>query len=161
MTITTNDEGIRKACEPTCPSYRRRLDAISRIAAKISDTERYTAAITMSPLLPTADPEGFARDLTDSGIRRFVIQPTLTGQARPGRVKAVTRNRIVAALAGYWNCPDTAVADRYRRSYQAAVGVIVPALEARHGLVGFGKEGFGLPWQERWHTSRRARPHGV
>ena len=161
MTITTNDEGVRKACETTSTSYRRRLDTIISIAAKIRGAAGYTVAITISPLLSTADPAGLARDLTDSGISRFVIQPTHTGQARPGRVKAVTRNGIVAAPADYWQCPDAVVGDRYRRNYAAAVAVIVPTLEAHHALVSFGQDGFGAPWRNGWHTSRRHRPRGV
>ena len=158
MTITTNDEKVRRACEPTCPSYRRRLNAITSVARKTEDTPGYTACVTMSPLLPTDDPRGFADDLVDSGIRRFIIQPTHTGQPRPGRFRAATRNEIVHQLAALWQCDPAAVPERYSQEYQEALTTMVPILEYARTSIGFGQPGFGRPWENDWHTNHKDRP---
>jgi len=157
MTITTNDEAVRRACEPTCPSYRQRLNAIVSIDQKVRDTEGYTTCITMTPLLPTADPEGFAKDLVVSGIQRFIIQPTHTGRINLGRFRAATRNEIVESLSQYWQCDSAEVRDRYRQNFDATRAVILPALESNGALVGFGQPGFGLPWNDNWHRDQSQR----
>mgnify|MGYP000412656660 CR=1 FL=1 len=69
MTVTTDDETVRKAFEPTCPSNQQRLDAITEVAAAGIPT-----AITMTPLLPVRDPESFAKSLLATGARKFVVQ---------------------------------------------------------------------------------------
>ena len=159
MTITTNDEAVRRACERTCPSYRQRLNAIVSIDQKVRDTEGYTTCITMTPLLPAADPEGFARDLADSGIDRFIIQPVHTAQPAHNKgFPAMTRNELVWQLGEYWNynasmgiAAHTAVRERYAREYQQALETILPALAGIKAKVGFGRIGFSRPWKENWH----------
>ncbi len=69
MTVTTDDEDVRKAFEPTCPSNAQRLDAIAEVAAAGVDT-----CITMTPLLPVRDPASFAKSLRATGVPRFVVQ---------------------------------------------------------------------------------------
>ena len=154
MTITTNDEGVRRACEPTCPPYRQRLEAIIAINEKVRDEPDYTACVTMTPLLPTAGPEGFARDLAQSGIDRFIIQPTHTGKINPGRFRAATRNELVHQLAEYWQCEPGAVPARYKQEYELTLEAILPSLKAIDAKIGFGQPGFGRPWVTRWHTDR-------
>ena len=158
MTITTNDEGVRRACEPTCPSYRQRLDAITSLHQKTDADGRYTTCITMSPLLPTDEPRSFAADLAASGIRRFIIQPTHTGKPNPGRFRAATRNEIVHQLAQYWECSPESVPVFYQEAYQEAVKVIVPVLQKADALIGFGQPGFGRPWLKDWHTDLKDWP---
>lgn len=162
MTITTNDEAIRQACEKTCPAYQRRLEAITALNGKIQNSDRYTACITMSPLLPTDNPNGFAADLLASGINRFIIQPTHTAKPNRGRFRAATRNEIFIALAEYWKCdPDQEVPEIYEAKYREAVEIIVPTLEKNNCLVGFGRPGFGLPWQSQWHKDQSQRPRYI
>ena len=159
MTITTNDEDIRKACEPTCPSYRQRLDAITAINKKTRNIPGYTTCITMSPLLPTEHPTKFAEDLLKSGITRFIIQPTHTGRpAGGGRFRAATRNEIVEQLATHWKCSPDEVADLYQDNYDTAVAQIVPLLEKAKCFVGFGRPGFGRPWRKEWYQDQSKRP---
>ena len=173
MTITTNDEAVRRAVEPTCPSYQQRLAAITALNRQIQDCSRYTTCITMSPLLPTDDPEDFAQDLIDSGINRFIIQPVHTAQPTPGRFRAVTRNELVCQLAVLWGYiakdeelpAETAAAirRRYAAEYKKATETILPALkrEIPSVKIGFGKPGFGRPWLPEWHTDRQyAPPYG-
>ncbi|HVM07925.1 MAG TPA: radical SAM protein [Acidimicrobiales bacterium] len=70
MTITTDSERVRRAFEPHCSTNRKRLDAIT--AVRLAGIE---CAITMTPLLPVEDVDGFAKDLVATGVQRFVVQP--------------------------------------------------------------------------------------
>lgn len=161
MTITTNDEAVRKACETHCPPYRRRLETITTITQKTADIAGYTTCITMTPLLPTEQPDDFASDLIASGVRRFIIQPTHTGQPRPGRFRAATRNELIGLLAKYWQIEHEEVAKRYQDCYTKTVKVIVPQLEKTGALVGFGQPGFARPWRSDWHTDQSQRPKSI
>ena len=69
MTVTTDDESVRKAFEPLCPSNAQRLDAIAAVKAGGVD-----ACVTMTPLLPVRDPARFAEALRATGVEKFVIQ---------------------------------------------------------------------------------------
>ena len=69
MTVTTDDEAVRKAFEPTCASIGARLKAISAVQQAGVST-----CITMTPLLPVADPAAFAQRLLQTGVRHFVAQ---------------------------------------------------------------------------------------
>ena len=81
MTVTTDDEDIRRTFEPHCPSNPRRLDAIGQVQAAGIDT-----CITMTPLLLVASPYAFGRQ--PLGNRRPEIHrpavPFQAGQV-PGR----------------------------------------------------------------------------
>lgn len=70
MTVTTDTELVRKAFEPLCPSNRVRLDAIRQI-----NVAGIPACITLTPLLPIADPESFAHMLLETGVTKYIIQP--------------------------------------------------------------------------------------
>lgn len=69
MTVTTDDEAVRKAFEPTCASIDARLKAITAVQQAGVPT-----CITMTPLLPVADPAAFAQRLLHTGVRHFVAQ---------------------------------------------------------------------------------------
>jgi DNA repair photolyase len=69
MTVTTDDEDIRKAFEPTCPPNPKRLEAIQAIAAAGVD-----ACVTLAPLLPVRDADGFGDQLAATGVQKFAIQ---------------------------------------------------------------------------------------
>lgn len=69
MTVTTDDETVRKAFEPLCPSNAQRLEAIAAVKAGGVD-----ACVTMTPLLPVSDPAAFAEALRATGVEKFVIQ---------------------------------------------------------------------------------------
>src|SRR5258708_7702185 len=69
MTITTDDEAVRRVFEPQCASTERRLDAIHEV-----HEAGIPACITMTPLLPVASPEDFAARLLATGVQRFVVQ---------------------------------------------------------------------------------------
>lgn len=69
MTVTTDDETVRRVFEPQCASTQRRLDAIQQVREADIQT-----CITMTPLLPVADPHAFAARLLQTGVQRFVVQ---------------------------------------------------------------------------------------
>ncbi len=68
MTITTDDDEVRRVFEPHCASTQRRLDAIGQIR-----DAGIQACVTMTPLLPVRDPDGFANRLLETGVERFVV----------------------------------------------------------------------------------------
>lgn len=69
MTITTDDDAVRKAFEPFCASTTQRLNAIQTVHEAGID-----ACVTLTPLLPVRDATQFAHDLYTTGVRHFVIQ---------------------------------------------------------------------------------------
>lgn len=70
MTVTTDNEGVRKIFEPLCPSNKVRLDAITEI-----NKAGVPSCITMTPLLPVENPHQFGKSLIATGIKNFIIQP--------------------------------------------------------------------------------------
>jgi DNA repair photolyase len=69
MTITTDDEAVRKAFESGCASLGRRLPAIAEV-----QQAGIPACITLTPLLPVRDLTGFAERLRATGVTQFVTQ---------------------------------------------------------------------------------------
>lgn len=121
MTITTDDDEVRRAFEPHCPSNEQRLDAIAEVTAAGVPT-----TITMTPLLPVADPDAFATRLLATGVRKFVVQPF---HASRGRFVAGTRDEAVAiSEARGWDD------DTYRDT--------VEVLRRRLPTLAEGREGF-------------------
>lgn len=70
MSITTDNEEVRKAFEPLCPSNQTRLKAITEI-----QKAGINSCITMTPLLPLTDADEFAKTLLETGVQKFIIQP--------------------------------------------------------------------------------------
>ena len=93
MTVTTDSEAVRRVFEPACPNNRVRLKAIERVAASGVD-----ACITLTPLLPVDDARAFARQLQETGVTKFVIQPFHAGG---GKFVAGTREPAEKMLAKY------------------------------------------------------------
>ena len=89
VTVTTDDDGVRRAFEPSCPNNRVRLKAVAEVVAA-----GVPAAVTMTPLLPVRDPAAFAESLLATGAERFVVQPF---HATTGKFVAGTRDEAVRA----------------------------------------------------------------
>lgn len=121
MTVTTDSDAVRKAFEPTCPSNRARLAAITQVAAAGIET-----SITMTPLLPVVDAKQFARDLLETGVRRFVVQPF---HAERGRFVAGTREPALALIRelGWTN-------ERYRAAVETLRAHLPVLVEGRDGF---------------------------
>ena len=70
MTVTTDDENVRRTFEPFCPSNPVRLRAIGEIQAAGLDT-----CITMTPVLLVNDKHQFTESLIATGVQNFIAQP--------------------------------------------------------------------------------------
>jgi DNA repair photolyase len=88
VTVTTDDETVRRALEPDSPSIAKRLDTLRYLR---SEGIRTQAAL--SPLLP-CDPERFARAV-DAVADRVVVDDFFLGDGAGGRrsVRALERLR--------------------------------------------------------------------
>lgn len=121
MTVTTDDEAVRKVFEPSCASIGRRLEAIAAVQAA-----GVTTAITLTPLLPVADATTFAQRLLATGVQHFVVQPF---HATKGHFVAGTREGALQLCAERnWTMA----------AYQQVVATLRQSLpELREGKEGF------------------------
>ncbi len=87
MTITTDSENVRKVFEPLCPSNAVRLKAIREI-----NDAGVNTCITMTPLLPVENAEQFAKELLETGVKKFIIQPFHSDK---GKFVASTREKAM------------------------------------------------------------------
>lgn len=121
MTVTTDSDTVRKAFEPHCPGNGPRLAAIAAVHAA-----GIPASITMTPLLPVADPQRFATELAATGVRRFVVQPM---HAERGRFVAGTREPALALVDRMgWT------AQRYRETVDILRSRLPELTEGRSGF---------------------------
>ncbi len=98
MTVTTDSEEVRRAFEPSCPGNHQRLDAIAEICAA-----GIQSCVTMTPLLPVVDAEGFASRLLATGITRFIVQPF---HGKKGQYAAGTKDTATPLIERYnWTVP--------------------------------------------------------
>ena len=134
MTVTTDDEDVRRAFEPHCPSNAVRLRAISEVQAAGVDT-----CITMTPLLWLSEPYTFAESLLATNVTRFIVQPF---HFQRGRFVAGTRQAAVDMMASKLDCDRTSFRDRYTEDYERSRR----ALASRLPELGEGKDGFRPPF---------------
>ena len=134
MTVTTDDEDIRRAFEPFCPSNVVRLDAISEVHAEGLDS-----CITMTPLLWLNKPYAFAERLLDTNIEKFIVQPF---HFQRGKFVAGTRDRAVDIMAEKLNCDRASFRERYTEEYERSL----EALNTTLPELGQGKDGFKPPF---------------
>ena len=121
MTVTTDDEMVRKAFEPLCPSNKIRLKAIKEV-----HDAGINSCITMTPLLPVRDAAQFAMDLKDTGIKNFIIQPF---HSTKGKFVAGTRDAAMNIIKELnWN----------DERYQEVFNII----QSHIPEIGVGKSGF-------------------
>ncbi|MEA2183410.1 MAG: hypothetical protein QOF69_2595, partial [Solirubrobacteraceae bacterium] len=121
MTVTTDSDAVRKGFEPMCPGNRARLAAIATVAASGIET-----CVTMTPLLPVERPEQFARDLLDTGVRRFVVQPFHLDR---GRFVAGTREAALTLIRELSWTPE-----RYRATVDILRQHLPVLIEGREGF---------------------------
>ena len=139
MTVTTDDESIRKTFEPSCPSNAKRLKAISQI----QDSE-IDSCITLTPLLMTENSKQFVDMLIDTGVRQFIIQPF---HFRKGRFVAGTRDKALNLLAEKLDCGINQIASKYNVIYQDFLGLMKVELKRKAlPALGEGKYGFRPPF---------------
>ena len=137
MTVTTDDENVRRAFEPGCPSVTARLKAIRAL-----NNRGIRTCITMTPLLPLDDPHAFADTLLSTGTTRFIAQPFRLGNQDRGKFIAQTDARAMASLNAHYVDPETDALKKYSQDYRDNTQVLrdrIPALA-------FGRQGFRPPF---------------
>ena len=139
MTVTTDDEDLRRTFEPFCPANHRRLAAIRAVQAAGIDT-----CITMTPLLLVNDNDAFADDLIGTGVRRFIAQ---SFHFNRGKFVAQTRNQAFDLMAEKLGCGRGDFAKEYLKRYRQFFAVLNNKLLAENlPPLGEGKDGFAPPF---------------
>ena len=134
MTVTTDDEEVRRIFEPYCPSNAVRLRAIAEVQAAGVD-----ACITITPLLMVSRPYEFAESLLGTQVKNFIIQPF---HFQRGKFVAATRDKALDLMARKLNCDRASFRGRYLDHYQ----MIYEVLDAKLPGLGQGKDGFKPPF---------------
>ena len=134
MTVTTDDEDIRRAFEPHCPANPVRLDAITKVKDSGLD-----ACITMTPLLMVSSPYAFADSLLETGVEKFIAQPFHFNR---GKFVAKTRGRALDLMAEKLECSPDDFKEEYLEHYQMVFDVVRETLEKQGIELGEGKDGF-------------------
>ncbi len=139
MTVTTDDEGIRRTFEPFCPSNPVRLKAIEEVQAAGLDT-----CITMTPVLLVNDKHQFTESLIATGVRNFIAQPFHFSR---GRFLAGTRDQALELMAEKLGCSRKEFVPEYEKRYRDFFQHLKSELHER-GLpeLGEGKDGFKPPF---------------
>ena len=139
MTVTTDDEDIRRTFEPFCPSNPARLRAIKEVQAAGIDT-----CITMTPLLLVNNNGDFADELIGTGVKKFIAQPF---HFRQGKFLAGTRDGAYDLMAEKLGCGRDNFGNEYLERYREFFEVLNNRLQDK-GLppLGEGKGGFAPPF---------------
>ena len=134
MTVTTDDEDIRRTFEPFCPANPVRLRAVGEVQAAGVE-----ACVTMTPLLIVSSPYAFADSLRDTGVQKFIAQPFHFNQ---GKFVAKTRDAAFDLMAEKLNCDRASFREEYLEHYRMVFGVLRDTLPE----LGEGKDGFKPPF---------------
>ena len=134
MTVTTDDEDIRRTFEPYCPSNAIRLRAIKQVQAEGID-----ACITMTPLLLVKDAEVFSENLLNTHVEKFISQPF---HFQRGKFVAGTRENAFALMVEKLGCTSSSFRDEYMKHYDE----ISEVLRKNLPNLGEGKDGFAPPF---------------
>ena len=134
MTVTTDDEDVRRTFEPFCPSNAQRLEAVTALC-----DAGIEVGVTMTPLLLVNDAEAFAESLLATGAEHFIAQPFHFAR---GRFVASTREDALALMAEKLRCDVASFQSRYLKHYAAVFEVLREALPE----LGEGKDGFAPPF---------------
>ncbi len=136
MTVTTDDEDVRRTFEPFCPSNPVRLSAIREVQEAGVDT-----CITMTPLLLVSNPYAFADSLRETGVPKFIAQPF---HFQRGKFLAGTRDKAFDLMAEKLGCDRASFRTEYMEHYRKVLEV----LRERLPELGEGKDGFKPPFQQ-------------
>ena len=139
MTVTTDDDDIRRTFEPYCPANLRRLAAIKEVREAGIDT-----CITMTPLLLVNSAGDFADDLIYTGVEKFIAQPF---HFRQGKFLAGTRDDAYRLMAEKLGCNTDNFIPEYLERYQEFFEVLNNRLlDNSLPPLGEGKAGFAPPF---------------
>ncbi|MCY4415991.1 MAG: radical SAM protein [Chloroflexi bacterium] len=134
MTVTTDDEDIRRTFEPFCPSNMARIRAIGEVQAEGIET-----CITMTPLLVVMSPYAFADSLVETGVQKFIAQPF---HFRRGKFLAGTRDKAIDLMSEKLGCNRQSFQKEYLEHYDMVFDVLQDTLPE----LGEGKDGFAPPF---------------
>ena len=134
MTVTTDDEDVRRTFEPFCPSNMVRLKAIGEVNEAGVET-----CITMTPLLLVSQPYAFVNSLLDTSVKKFIAQPFHFAR---GKFVASTREGAFDLMAEKLGCERSEFQDTYMEHYQRVFEVLRENLPS----LGEGKDGFKPPF---------------
>lgn len=134
MTVTTDDEALRRVFEPGCPANHARLKGIAEVQAA-----GIQSCITMTPLLLVRDVEAFAESLLATGVKRFITQPFHTGRAE---FVAGTREDALELMAERLGCRMEEVIREHQYHYNRTRAVLARRLHD----IGEGRNGFAPPF---------------
>jgi len=101
MSVTTDDESVRRALEPNAPGIGLRLSALRRLRARGVRTQA-----ALSPLLP-CDADRLAA-LLDPLVDRVVVDDFFAGDGAGGRRSRAALERLRALGHGAWTEPGYA-----------------------------------------------------
>ena len=134
MTVTTDDDEVRRVFEPGCPSNAVRLNAITEVQAA-----GIQSCITLTPLLLVKNTAAFTDALLATGVKRFITQPFHVGRAQ---FVAGTRQAGLQLMAERLGCDAQDVVWRHLLHYNA----VRAELMRRLPNLGEGREGFAPPF---------------
>ncbi len=139
MTVTTDDDEIRKAFEPYAPRNDSRMKTIAAVQEK-----GIQSCITMTPTLLVRDREKFSQELIDTGVQRFIAQ---SFRISGGRFTAQTGPQAQARMAELMGHTIQDFQPHYEAAYRAFFQTMDQKLRAA-GLqpLGEGKDGFAPPF---------------
>ena len=137
MTVTTDDDLIRRTYEPGCPSIHARLKAIASM-----QSQGIQSCITMTPLLPLTDPLAFVRLLKETQVQRFIIQPFQMSNQEKGKFVAQTDLRAIASTGEHFGCDHKEAISRYNDQFRQNHQVLKKAFPD----MGYGQPGFAPPF---------------
>ena len=134
LTVTTDDEEVRRTFEPHCPNNHVRLRAAGDLRKAGVKT-----CITMTPLLLIRNIERFAISLLKTGVENFIIQPF---HFQRGKFLAGTRDGAFRMMAEKLaSRPET-----FRQPYLDHYLGVRDVLRERLPNLGEGKDGFHPPF---------------
>ena len=136
VTVTTDDEVLRRTFEPWCPSNQARLKAVAALVA-----EGVQTAVTITPMLRIKDAHAFAEQLAATGCERFIVQPFHADRGNEQFI-AGTRVGAIELMSEQLGCRQEAFGPAYRQHYEAVRSV----LRTRWPAIGEGREGFRPPF---------------
>lgn len=124
MTVTTDDEGVRRRYEPSCPPIEARFAALEQLRAV-----GIPIGVSVAPMLPLRDADAFGRRLAELEAAEYVTQFLHQGG---GRFRATTASATLTRVVrddGWTGARYAAARDAIRAALAP-----VPLLEGAAGF---------------------------
>lgn len=158
MTISTDDDQVRRTYEPGCSSVQARLKAVQAL-----NRQGIQTCVTLTPMLPMSDPVAFIQDLIGSGTRRFILQPFRYQPNDQRSFIARTDVRAIDCAKAHYETDDALEAIRlYNADYLRSFRVIQEFLFDRPDIyLGIDRDGFRPPFDKPAPASSRPRQQAL